>query len=323
MTSTPTAAGGTAPVALVVGASRGLGLLVADELVRRGHHVVIASRDAESLGRARAQLERENPGARVLDLTCDAADEGSVTQLVEQAEAQAGPVEVAIHVAGIIQVGPWKATTHEHFEQAINTMLWGPINLSLAVLPRMTARGHGRFGVVTSVGGKVSPPRLLPYSVAKFGAVGLVEGLSAELAGTGVTATTLVPGLMRTGSHTAATFFGDPARQYAWFAPSASLPLVSMDAARAARQMVDGVLAGKPEVVVSPLSQLATRVHGVAPELTVRAMGLVSRLLPTGDDSTVVSGSEARRRLGSPLVNRLTTLGDRAGRRTNEQGDRS
>ena len=64
-------------------------------------------------------------------------------------------------------------------------MLWGPINLALALLPRMTGRGRGRFGVVTSIGGKVSPPRLLPYSVAKFGAVGLTEGLSAELAGTG------------------------------------------------------------------------------------------------------------------------------------------
>ena len=65
----------------------------------------------------------------------------------------------------------------------------------------MRERGAGRIGTVTSVGGMVSPPHLLPYATAKFGAVGFSDGLAASLAGTGVTATTVVPGLMRTGSH--------------------------------------------------------------------------------------------------------------------------
>lgn len=306
------------PLALVAGASRGLGLLVAGELAARGHDLAICSRDADSLARAKAQLEREHPGTRVLTVTCDVSDEQQVNALVEQVEDELGPVEVAIHVAGIIQVGPWTATRHEHFEQAVDVMLWGPVNLALAVTPRMVQRGRGRFGVVTSIGGKISPPRLLPYSVAKFGAVGLTEGLSAELAGTGVTATTIIPGLMRTGSHTAATFFGDPACQYAWFAPSASLPVLAIPAEQAARQMVRAVLAGKPVAHIGWLSHLGSRAHGVAPEVTLRALGLASRLLPRGDDPEVVDGREARRRLASPLVDRLTTLGDRAGRHTNE-----
>ncbi|MGO4958427.1 SDR family NAD(P)-dependent oxidoreductase [Luteococcus sp. Sow4_B9] len=314
----PTNAPSGRPVALVAGASRGLGLLVATELGRRGHDLAICSRDEQSLERAAAQLTAQVPGVTVLTQVCDVANQAQVATFVERTEAQLGSVEVAIHVAGIIQVGPWQATRHEHFEQAIDVMLWGPINLSLAVIPRMTQRGHGRFGVVTSIGGKISPPRLLPYSVAKYGAVGLTEGLSAELAGTGVTATTIVPGLMRTGSHTQASFFGDARRQYAWFAPAASLPLLSMDATRAASRMVDAVLAGKPIALISPLSQMASRVHGLAPEVTLRAMGLAGRFLPRGDSPEVVPGEQARSRLGSRVVNTLTTLGDRAGRRTNE-----
>ena len=309
----------TRPVALVAGASRGLGLLVATELGRRGHDVAICARDAETLERAARQIRAEVPDATVLTHVCDVSDEGSVASFVERTESELGPVEVAVHVAGIIQVGPWQATRHEHFEQAIDVMLWGPINLALALLPRMTGRGRGRFGVVTSIGGKVSPPRLLPYSVAKFGAVGLTEGLSAELAGTGVTATTIVPGLMRTGSHGRATFFGDASKQYAWFGPAASLPLLAMDAERAATQTVTAVLAGKPVAHISPLSQVGSRVHGVAPELTVRAMQLASRVLPKGSSPQTEEGRSARTRLRSSLVDRLTTLGDRAARRTNEQ----
>ena len=306
------------PVALVAGASRGLGLLIAIEIGRRGYDLALCSRSLESLERAREILAVQVPDATVFVAASDVSDPAQVDTFVAEAIEQLGPIEVAVQVAGIIQVGPWEATTHEHFRQALDVMLWGPVNLALAVVPGMTARGHGRFGVVGSVGGVVSRPRLLPYSVAKYGASGLVEGLAAELAGTGVTATLLVPGLMRTGSHTAATFYGDAARQYAWFAPSASLPLLSMDAEKAARQMVDGVLSGRPVVHISALSAVARRVHGLAPGLTVRAMGLASRILPRGTDPEVVSGTEARRRLSSPFVDRLTTLGDRAGRRTNE-----
>ncbi len=306
------------PIALVAGASRGLGLLLATELARLGHDLALCARNEQSLDQARKQILAAHPEAQVLVHACDVSDGDAVAGLVERVEAELGPIEVALHVAGIIQVGPWQATRREHFEQAVNVMLWGPINLALAVTPRMAERGHGRFGVVDSIGGVVSPPRLLPYSVAKFGAAGLTEGLSAELAGTGVTVTTLVPGLMRTGSHTAATFYGDAPRQYAWFAPAASLPLLSQDAQRAARTMVAGVLAGRPVVHVGILSAAARRVHGLAPGLTVHLMGVASRLLPSGTSPEVVDGRTARDRLSSPLVNRLTALGDRAGRRNNE-----
>lgn len=300
--------GPSGPVAIVAGASRGLGLLIAAELIRRGYVVAIAARNADALDRAAERL-----GAAAHPYVCDVGDRAQVAGLVRAVEAELGPVEVSIHVAGIIQVGPAADATVDHFDEAIDTMLKGPIHLAWAVLPGMRHRHRGRIGTVASVGGMVSPPHLLPYATAKFGAVGFSDGLAAELAGSGVTATTIVPGLMRTGSHTQALFFGDSAHEYAWFAPAASLPLLSMDAERAARTIVAGVLAGKPFVSTTPLTWLAIRVRGLAPATTTRLMKLVAGLLPSATGNpTTVPGSQARDDLDSALVNTLTTLGDQA-----------
>jgi NAD(P)-dependent dehydrogenase (short-subunit alcohol dehydrogenase family) len=305
--------------ALVAGASRGLGLLIARDLARRGLAVVICARDAVELERAVTQLALG--GATVHSYVCDVADRTAVTDLVAQVEREHGPVDVAIHVAGVIQVGPLGSMAPERFDEAIDIMLRGPINLALAVLPGMRERGFGRVGTVTSIGGVVSVPHLLPYSTAKFGAVGFSQGLSAELAGTGVTSTTIVPGLMRTGSHVHAQFTGDAGAEFAWFGPAASLPLLTMDAEKAAARVVQGVLAGDPVVTLTAMAHLGKRFAGLAPATTTRLMGLLSRALPKGTDAQVREGMKARTELG-PVARRvvdvLTTMGDRAARRTNE-----
>lgn len=290
---------------------------MAGELAKRGHDVAICARDAEALERAAEKLRIH--GGTVVPLVCDVTDPEAVDAFVGKVSRQLGPIDVAIHVAGVIQVGPVEAVTRKHFSDAIDIMLWGPINMVLAVLPSMRERRRGRIGVVTSIGGKLSAPRLLPYATAKFGAVGFTEGLSAELAGSGVTATTLVPGLMRTGSHGRAQFFGDADKQYAWFGPAASLPLLSMDAERAAEKMIDAVLKGKPVKLVSVLSHVATRAHGLAPNLTVRLNQAISLLLPRGASSETKEGVDARKDLkAGGIVSRLTKLGDRAAARFNE-----
>ena len=157
-----------------------------------------------------------------------------------------GPIEVLMCVAGVIQVGPLTAFDRQDFAEAIDIMLWGPINTALAVLPAMRRRRRGRIGIITSIGGLISAPHLLPYSTAKHGAAGFGRGLRSELAGTGISVTTVAPGLMRTGSHLRARFRGDVRREYAWFATAASLPVLSMDAGRAARLIVTGVARGAP-----------------------------------------------------------------------------
>lgn len=310
-----------APVAVVAGASRGLGLLIAREFSARGCRVVGLSRSEETLAAGRETMR--GWGESMTTYAVDVTDNEGLLAVLRRIEAEVGPIDVAVHVAGVIQVGPLESMTRAHFERSVGVMLWGPINLALGVLPGMRARRCGRIGVVTSIGGKLAVPHLLPYSTAKFGAVGFTDGLRAELAGTGVGATTIVPGLMRTGSHVAAEFTGDQAKEYAWFAPGASLPLVSMDAERAAARIADGVLAGDAQVVLTPLAKVGARVAGMAPGLTGLALGVMARLLPDappGDPTATgtVDGHTARAMLDSPFIERITTLGNKASAAFNE-----
>jgi short-subunit dehydrogenase len=312
-----------APLALVAGASRGLGLAIARDLGRRGHRLVICARSASELDEAEAALAAD--GVPVRTAVCDVADASAVEALVGSVEREDGPIEVAILVAGVIQVGPLASLTRAHFAEAIDIMLWGPINLALAVVGPMRGRGYGRIGIITSIGGLVSVPHLLPYSTAKFGAVGFSSGLRSELAGTGVKVTTVAPGLMRTGSHLRAEFTGRQGAEYAWFAPSATLPLVSMNPEKAAAKIVDGILAGRAFVLLSLMTKIAVRVSGLAPSTTAAALGLAARLLPGGPPASgtdTVQGYTVEDRLKpapAALVRAVTILGRLSARRLNQR----
>jgi len=121
----------------------------------------------------------------------------------------------------------------------------------MAVLPEMRERGHGRIVNISSIGGKISVPHLLPYSVGKFALTGFSEGLRAEILKDNVYVTTICPGLMRTGSPRNALFKGDNRAEYAWFSISDSLPLLSMNAGWAARRIVNASIRGDAELVLS------------------------------------------------------------------------
>jgi NAD(P)-dependent dehydrogenase (short-subunit alcohol dehydrogenase family) len=282
---------------------------------------VICARDEAELGRAAAGLRAA--GAEVIPVTCDLTRADTPALLIDTARENFGRLDIVVNNAGIIQVGPLDTVTPEDIEEALATMALAPARLALAALPVLRAGGGGRIVNITSVGGKVSVPHLLPYSMAKFAAVAFSEGLRAELGSGPVTVTTAVPGLMRTGSHTAALFRGQRDKEFTWFSLGASLPLVSMDADRAARRIVSAALAGKPEVILTPLAQLGARGAGVFPGLTTRLMQVMAAALPDGageqPDSQPVPGHALRPALPAGLFGRLTTLGRKAGQRLNER----
>jgi NAD(P)-dependent dehydrogenase (short-subunit alcohol dehydrogenase family) len=299
-------------VALVTGGSRGLGFAIARELVAAGAQVAVCARDEAGLERAREAL-----GGRVLAVPCDVGDRAQVDALVSRVEAELGPVELLVCNAGVISVGPLGTQDVAEFELALATQLWGLVNCSLAVLPGMRERGEGRIANVTSVGGKISVPWLLPYCTSKFAAVGFSEGLRADLAGSGVRVTTVVPGLMRTGSYLAAFFRGDrPEREYALFAPLSATPVTTVGARRAARRIVTALRRGEPEVTIGLHAKLAARAAGAAPGLTAGLLGVTSRLLPEIRGTGRRRGSE----VDSPLDRSpLLAFGRRAAADLNQQ----
>ncbi len=165
----------------------------------------------------------------------------------------------------------------EDFHRAMDTNFWGALHTILAVLPGMRDHGAGRIVNVASIGGRVSVPHLLPYSASKFALVGLSEGLRAELAAEGIQVSTICPGLMRTGSPRHAWFKGRHHAEYAWFSVADALPLVSMDADRAARQVVDALRHGDGHRTLSLPAKAAERVSGIMPGTTGALLALASR----------------------------------------------
>ena len=305
-------------VALVTGGSRGLGFLLARELAREGCRLAICARDAAELERARVELERE--GAEVFAHPCDVSRQDDVQALVEAVTRRFGRVDLLVANAGIIQVGPLETMTVEDFREAIDVMYWGVVYPTLAVLPQMRERRQGRIVTITSIGGKVAVPHLLPYSCAKFAATAFSEGLSAELSRDGIVVTTIAPGLMRTGSFLQAFAKGNQEAEFAWFALSDNLPFSSMDAERAARQVVQATRRGDRERVLTIPADLAARVHGLFPGVTTGVLSLVNRLLPapTDDPSRRARGLEIQERMDSNLLRTATAMGQEAARRFNE-----
>lgn len=301
-------------VALITGGTRGLGLALARELADQGCRLAICARDESELMRAGEALETR--GAEVLAIRCDVADEADVGRMVTAVEDAFGRIDVLVCNAGVIQAGQVTSMELEDFRQAMDTMYWGALYPILAALPAMRARKEGRIAIVTSIGGKISVPRMLPYNGAKFAAVGLGEGLRAELASDGIRVTTIVPGLMRNGSFLNASFSGDEEGReahYRLFALMSSLPLISASAEGAARSFVRAIRRGSVEHIYPPQFIPVARLYGIAPSLTVRALSVIDRLLPTsGEGDTTVPGAEIDPLVDAPVWRKLTALGRKA-----------
>lgn len=303
---------------LVTGGSRGLGLVLARQLADAGARLVLCARDAGELERARQELEAR--GAEVMAERCDVADAEAVERLVARAEERFGPVDVLVNDASIIQVAPAEALSLRDLRHAVDVNFWGTVHATWAVLPRMRRRGEGRIVNITSIGGVVSVPHLLGYCSAKFAAVGFSTGLAAEASRDGVIVTTIVPGLMRTGSFLHALVKGRRRAEANLFSVAASLPLLTLDARRAARRIVRACERGEGLVTVGAAWKLVRAASAVAPGLSGAVLGWVARRLPgPGGDVASSAPEPAWAHRGGPGHALATALGERAARANNER----
>ena len=301
---------------LITGGSRGLGIALARELSSRGAHIAIAARDEHELERARVDLESYS-ARRVLMVRCDVTDPAQIEKAVVEVLAAHERIDILVNVAGIIEVGPLAAMDVADFERAMATNFWGPLHFMRAVTPGMIANGGGRIANVSSVGGLVAVPHLLPYVASKFALTGFSLGARAELAKDRIGVSTICPGLMRTGSPPNATFKGDRAAEYAWFASGDSTPLLSTSAEAAARRIVRAIVRNEAMVRIGLPAQLAAIAAAVVPDLVSGVMTFANALLPSGSDPTPAIGAESA---SATMPKWLTALSDRASARNNEYG---
>ena len=301
---------------LIFGGSRGLGLVMAREFASRGARVALAARSLEELERARADIGARGRPAMILQ--CDIRDRSAVDAAVEHVIRQQGVIDVLVNDAGIIQVGPLDHMSIADFEDALATHFWGPLFTIQAALPSMRRAGARRIVNISSIGGKIAVPHLLPYSASKFALTGLSEGLRAELAMDGFAVTTVCPGLMRTGSTYNARFKGQHRREFAWFHVAGAIPGVSIDARRAARQIVDACRHGDPELIITPLARLGVFAAAMSPNTMARVMEAINWFLPRPGGSAGDTARTGWQSVSRTAPSPLTTLADRASLENNE-----
>ncbi|HWG85455.1 MAG TPA: SDR family NAD(P)-dependent oxidoreductase, partial [Deinococcales bacterium] len=245
------------------------------------------------------------------------SDRSQVRELYRLVGERFGAVEVLVNNAGTIQVSPLEHLTHEDFEEAMASNYWSAVNCTLEALPDMRSARGGRIINVSSIGGRVPVPHLLPYTASKFALSGFSDALRAELLKDGVLVTTIYPVMMRTGSHRNAVFKGQNEKEYAWFALSDTLPLLSVSAEWAARAILEAARHGEPAALLGYPTKIAALAYGLFPGLTVEALAVVDKLLPApgGIGSGRALGKESRSPLAPPA---LTALGEEAGDRNNQ-----
>ena len=184
-------------VAVVTGASSGIGAAVARALDAEGVHVALAARREDVLLDIQARFEGGD-GQKSVVVPTDVTDGEQVRALVERAEQDLGPVDILVNCAGVMYYTLMKNLRAEEWERTVEVNCKGAINCIGAVLPRMLDRGRGHIVTISSDAGRKVFPGLAVYSASKFFVEALSQGLRLETAGTGLKVTTVQPGNVAT-----------------------------------------------------------------------------------------------------------------------------
>jgi short-subunit dehydrogenase len=181
-------------IAIVTGASSGIGAATARELARRGARVVLAARRVDKL-EAQARAIKDAGGEAVI-IPTDVADEAQLTRLIEQTIERFGHVDILVNNAGIGSLDSLAETTPEAIAHMVRVNLLAGMLLTRAVLPGMLERRHGAIISVASVAGHIAIAPL--YSSTKYGLRGFMLSLQREVRGSGVSVSVVSPGFIRT-----------------------------------------------------------------------------------------------------------------------------
>jgi NAD(P)-dependent dehydrogenase (short-subunit alcohol dehydrogenase family) len=260
----------TGQVALVTGASTGIGRHLVQGLAQRGAKVAGLARGEERLRAAMADVA-SSTGARALAVAADVTDRASVQAAVETVVAELGQVDLLVNNAGLIdefEVPLWEADPDQWWE-VVTSHVKGSFLLCRAVVPWMVLRNHGRVVNIASGMSVQARPEYSAYSVAKTGLMRVTEALAGALEGSGVLAFDVAPGVVETEMTTAMPLwkgFTD------WTPPGKVVELVTAIAAGELDQWTGRFLrAGKDDVAT---------LRGTTPTGDARQL----RLRPYGDD---------------------------------------
>lgn len=183
----------TSRVALVTGASQGIGAACALALSEAGHRVALVARSSSSLEDVAAGLPGES-----LVIPTDVLDPRALESAFAQVETTWGPVSILVVNAGAAMSAPLVRTSDEDWQRMLDLNLTAPFRCLRRALPGMTDAGWGRVVVIASIAGKTGGARIAAYTASKHGVLGLVRTAAMEVARTGVTVNAICPGYVDT-----------------------------------------------------------------------------------------------------------------------------
>lgn len=238
-------------VAIVTGASLGIGRATALALAEQGACVALASRNGEALSALAEELKRQ--GRQVLVIPTDVTQREEVEALVREVVAQWGRVDILISNAGEYIRAPITDLDPATIQRSLDVNFFGGVYCVKAVLPHMLARKSGHIVFVTSMDGKIGLPPDAPYVSAKFALTGFCEVLRQEVRGSGISVTNVLPGRVDT------PMIED--LKFSWISPKISPESV-------ATSILNGIRKRKPIVIVPPQAKLLYYINVFAPALS-------------------------------------------------------
>jgi len=247
------------PLALVTGASSGIGADLARELARHGHDLVLTARREPELEALANELRVL--GATATVITKDLALPGSARELAAELEARALQLDVLVNNAGFGDVGAFVREDPDRIDAMIQVNVASLTALTRAMVPGMVARGRGRILLVSSTAAFQPGPNMAAYCATKAYVLSLGEALARELRGTGVTLTTLCPGATSSG------FASESGAENLPLFTSTLVP--KMSSAAVARAGYAAMMKGKPVLVTGLVNKLVAFSGPVFPRFMV------------------------------------------------------
>ncbi|MBI1817126.1 MAG: SDR family oxidoreductase [Deltaproteobacteria bacterium] len=239
-------------VAVVTGASSGIGRAIAIDLAREGMLVVPVARRADQLAATLAECRRFSPDSFAIQ--CDVSDRAAVERTIADVRAQRGHIDMLVNNAGVGLYRRFTETTSDDFERLMQVNYFGTVYCTKAVLPDMLARRAGVIANIASVSGRIGTAGFTAYTASKFAMTGFAESLAIELRDTGVRVITIYPGPI-------ATELADhldhrpPGVDRPWPPEAVSQALLAC------------IRSGKPEMTVPRVMGIISRVRVLVPRL--------------------------------------------------------
>jgi len=188
-------------IAIVTGASRGIGRAIADRLLGAGARVGLLSRHAAELEATTAALRAAHPRAAIVSVAGDVGSSDDVARFAARVRAELGPAAIVVNNAGIVVRASLDDTSEADWDAVVDANLKGTYLVSRAFLPDLRAHatsGRGRVVNIASISGRQGTPRLTAYCAAKHGVVGFTRALAEELRPLGVPVNAICPGSVDT-----------------------------------------------------------------------------------------------------------------------------